>query len=255
MELGLQGKSAIVTGAASQGGIGNAIARALAAEGARLMLTDIQSEGVEELARHLREDNCEAISMAGDQSDLRDVQAVVAAVHQEFGGVDILVNAAAITNNLGSVSRMEPDKWRREIDVSLTGPYFWIRETVPLMKASNWGRIVNISSTNSIFGQPGVPAYVTAKGGLNALTKQVAREVARNGITCNALVLGPIATEIYKRGVFDENAVNRMTAQIPMGRMGAPDEVGSIAAFLCSRHAAFVSGALIKVDGAMSLSV
>jgi len=122
-----------------------------------------------------------------------------------------------------------------------------------LMRRNEWGRIVNISSTNSILGQSGVPAYVVAKGGLNSLTKQVALESAAKGITCNALVLGLVATEIYQRGSFDKNVVQKMVNAVPMSRMGTTEEVSSVTAFLCSHQASFITGALITVDGGMSL--
>jgi NAD(P)-dependent dehydrogenase (short-subunit alcohol dehydrogenase family) len=253
MELGLDGKVALINGAASERGIGNACARALAQEGVKLVLTDILEDGVADLAGEVCKHGGEAIAIAADQTLLEDVVSVVTQARETYGGVDILVNCAALTNNLGSVTSMDPEHWRRELDISLTGPYLWTREVLPLMREKKWGRVLNISSTNAITGQPGVPGYVAAKGGLNSLTRQVAREQASRGITCNALVLGPINTGIYDKGVFDEQTVQRMVDRVPLGRMGQPDEVAQLATYICSPLSSFLTGELITFDGGMTL--
>jgi 3-oxoacyl-[acyl-carrier protein] reductase len=253
MDLALQGKVALVTGAASDKGIGNACARALSQAGAKLILTDIEEDGVMRLAAELKQQGLEAIAIGADQSHQADVQHAVEQALETFGGLHILINCAALTNNLGSVISMDPEQWRRELDVSLTGPYLWSRAVLPIMRESGWGRILNISSTNAITGQPGVPAYVAAKGGLNSLTRQIAREQASRGITCNALVLGPIKTEIYEKGIFDANAVQKLVDRVPMGRMGTPAEVAQFATFICSPLASFLTGELITLDGGMTL--
>lgn len=253
MELGLQGKVALINGAASEKGIGFACAHALAQEGVKLVLTDILHDGIADLALTLKNQGCEAIAVAADQALHKNVQSVVAHGVKAYGGVDILINCAALTNNLGSLTSMDPESWRRELDVSLTGPYLWAREILPLMQKANWGRILNISSTNAITGQPGVPGYVAAKGGMNSLTRQIAREQASRGITCNALVLGPIQTGIYEKGVFDENTVRKMVDRVPLGRMGTAKEVAQFATFICSPLSGFLTGELITFDGGMTL--
>jgi NAD(P)-dependent dehydrogenase (short-subunit alcohol dehydrogenase family) len=253
VELDIKGKVALVNGAASEKGIGSAIARALAREGVRLVLTDVLQEGVDSLATELGQQGKEALAIGADQTRHDEVRSVVENATDCFGSIDILVNCAALTSNLGSVASMDPERWRRELDVSLTGPYLWSREVIPLMRKKNWGRIVNISSTNAVTGQPGVPGYVAAKGGLNSLTRQVAREQASRGITCNALVLGPIHTGIYDRGVFDEETVQRMMERVPLGRMGTPEEVAQLATFICSPLSGFMTGELITFDGGMTL--
>ncbi|MEP0200916.1 MAG: SDR family NAD(P)-dependent oxidoreductase [Halioglobus sp.] len=253
MELGIRDKVALVNGAASDKGIGNVCARALAKEGAKLVLTDIQDDGIQRLAAELRRLGGRAIAVEADQTRHEEVSIVVDRALEEFGGVDILVNCAALTNNMGSVTNMEPEQWRRELDVSLTGPYLWSRAALPIMRKRGWGRILNISSTNALTGQPGVPAYVAAKGGLNSLTRQIAREQASRGITCNALVLGPIKTGIYDKGIFDAQTVQKMVDRVPLGRMGTPEEVAQFASFICSPLASFLTGELITLDGGMTL--
>lgn len=121
------------------------------------------------------------------------------------------------------------------------------------MRENGWGRILNISSTNALTGQPGVPAYVAAKGGLNSLTRQIAREQASRGITCNALVLGPIKTGIYDKNIFDAQTVQNMVDRVPLGRMGTPEEVAQFVTFICSPLASFLTGELITLDGGMTL--
>jgi NAD(P)-dependent dehydrogenase (short-subunit alcohol dehydrogenase family) len=255
MDLGLENKVAIVTGAASPGGIGAAIARSLAREGARVAVSDINPEGLQELVRGLRENGLEALSITADQAELNDVSEAVTTVKRALGGVDILVNAAAVTNNLGSITRMPPDNWYRELDVNLHGPYHWIREAVPLMREKAWGRILNISSVRGLFGGFGTPSYAVSKGGLHTLTHQAARENAARGITVNSLVLGAIETDIYSKNQYSEKEIEWLRAHIPLQRMGLPEEVASAATFLCSEPASYITGALLNVDGAMSISI
>jgi len=150
---------------------------------------------------------------------------------------------------------MDPARWTKETDVNLHGPYYWIREVLPIMKKNNWGRIVNISSVAGLFGTTGVPSYAVSKGGLHTLTKQAARENASKGITVNALVLGIISTAIYDSPEFSDEVVSRLVNHIPQGRMGQPSEIADMGTFLCSDKASYITGAIIPVDGALSVSI
>jgi len=255
MDLGIKDKVAIVTGAASKKGIGHAIALALAREGAHVVVTDIVLEGVQSLADEIKSTGRKALAIKVDQSVYEEVRGAVAKAANEFAGIDILVNCAALTSNFGTVTKMEPAKWTHETDVNLHGPYYWIRETIPIMQKNSWGRVVNISSVAGIFGTTGVPSYAVSKGGLHTLTKQAARENASKGITVNALVLGIIGTAIYERPEFSDEAVSRLVNHIPLGRMGQPGEIADIATFLCSDKASYITGAIIPVDGALSVSI
>jgi len=255
MDLGIEDKVAIVTGAASEKGIGHAIALALAREGAHVIVTDIAFEGVQLLADEVKNMGRKALAVKVDQSVYEEVREAVARVDKEFGSVDILVNCAALTSNFGTVAKMDPAKWTKEIDVNLHGPYYWIREALPIMKRNNWGRIVNISSVAGLFGTTGVPSYAVSKGGLHTLTKQAARENASKGITVNTLALGIIATAIYDRPEFSDEAVSRLVNHIPLGRMGQPGEIADMATFLCSDKASYITGSIIPVDGALSVSI
>ncbi len=255
MDLKLDGKVAIVTGAASPKGIGNAVARALANEGAAVVVTDIVEEGIQCLADELQAGGAKSLAIQADQSKFSEVALAIETVVAEFGRVDILVNCAALTNNYGTVARMTSDKWEREIGVNLNGAFFWIQQALAIMKDSKWGRIINISSVAGNFGATGLPCYAVTKGAIHTLTKQVARENAASGITCNCLVLGIVATEIYERGGIDQDTVDRLVEHIPMKRMGRPGEVANVATFLCSEQASYVTGAVMPVDGAFSVSI
>ncbi|MBW2366392.1 MAG: SDR family oxidoreductase [Deltaproteobacteria bacterium] len=255
MDLDLKDKVAIVTGAGSNKGIGNAMAHALAGEGVHVAVTDIMQEGIDALADKLANTGVKTLAVQADQSQYEQVKDAVARVTGEFGKVDILVNCAALTGNFGTISKMPPEAWTREINVNLNGPYYWTREVLPLMKKNAWGRIINISSVAGLFGTTGIPAYSVSKGGLHLLTKQTAREVARKGITANTLVLGIIATEIYERQGIGQDTVDRLVSNIPMGRMGEPSEVADAALFLCSDKAKYITGTNVLVEGGISISL
>ncbi len=255
MDLNIKNKVAIVTGAASQKGVGNAVAKALAAEGVNVVVTDIMEEGVQALAAELQKSGVKAMAIKADQSNMAEVKAAVEQVKAEMGSVDILVNCAALTNNYGTIARMTEEKWNFEIDVNLNGAFYWVNQVLPLMKEDNWGRIVNISSVAGNFGTTGLPCYAVTKGAIHTMTKQIARENAKGGITANCLVLGIIATEIYERGGIDQATVDRLIDHIPMNRMGKPSEIADMVTFLCSKQASYTTGAIVPVDGAFSVSI
>lgn len=255
MDFNLQDKVAIVTGAASKKGIGNAVARALAAEGVQIVVTDILEDGINELAADLHEQGVKSMAIKADQSKLEDVQQAVDKVKAEFGRVDMLINCAALTNNYGTIAKIAPQKWEREIGVNLNGAFYWIQQVLPQMKEQGWGRVVNISSVAGNFGTTGLPCYAVTKGAMHTLTKQVARENAAYGITSNCLVLGIIATEIYERGGIDQATVDRLVEHIPMKRMGQPSEIANAVTFLCSEQASYLTGTVVPVDGAFSVSI
>jgi len=255
VDLNIKNKVAIVTGAASQKGIGNAVAKALAAEGANVVVTDIVEEGVQALAAELRDSGVKAMAVKADQSSMAEVKAAVSLIKAEMGSVDILVNCAALTNNYGTMAKMTEEKWNFEIGVNLNGAFYWVNQVLPLMKEGYWGRIVNISSVAGNFGTTGLPCYAVTKGAMHAMTKQIARENAKAGITANCLVLGVIATEIYERGGIDQPTVDRLIDHIPMKRMGKSSEIGDMTTFLCSEQASYTTGAIIPVDGAFSVSI
>jgi NAD(P)-dependent dehydrogenase (short-subunit alcohol dehydrogenase family) len=255
MDLGLRGKTAIVTGAASKKGIGNAIALALAREGANIILADVVPGGIQALAQEIQEMGSRALPLNVDQGVYEEVKEAVRRANQEFKTIDILVNNAAIISNFGSLSKMEVSKWTHEINVSLNGPYYWIREVFPMMRENKWGRILNIASFAGITGTIGLPAYGVSKGGLLTLTRQAAREGASRGVTANALALGMISTNFYKSAGLGPETVEGMVKRIPLGRMGTPEEVADFVTFLCSERASYITGAVILMDGGITINV
>jgi len=254
MDLGIADKSALVTGAASKKGIGYAISLALAREGVNIAVADIDFEGVESLAQAIKEMGRNAVAIKVNQGIYSEVKEGVSKINQALGQIDILVNCAAITSNMGTISKMQTSAWENEINVNLNGPYYWMRELMPSMAKRRWGRVINISSTGGIIGSMGLPSYCTSKGGLIALTKETALETASRGVTVNTLALGIIKTGIYERGTMDATILDSITKRIPLGRMGEPGEVADVAVFLASENARYITGSTLIVDGAHSLN-
>jgi 3-oxoacyl-[acyl-carrier protein] reductase len=220
------GGCALITGGSR--GIGAAVAERLRAEG----------WPVATLARN-----------GGDvQADVSDAAAVDTAFEQveaRFGPVLVLVNNAGIRDD-GLMIRMSNDAWGSVLDTNLGGAFLCTRRALAPMLAARWGRIVNVSSVVAERGNPGQANYAAAKAGLLGLTRTVAREMARKGITCNAVTPGVIDTDMTGEGVADQ-----LVSAVPAGRVGQPEEVAATIAFLCSEEAGYVNGATIAVDGAL----
>lgn len=253
MDLGIKDKVAVVTGAASKQGVGQAVAFALAREGVNIAMADIVLEGVEVAAQEIRDMGSRAMALRIDQSVCDEVKQAVAQITQELGPIDILVNGAAITANLGTVKKMPVAAWEKEIGVNLHGPYYWTREVLPSMTQRGWGRIVNISSLAGMTGIFAQPSYSASKGGLVAFTKVIAVESAKSGVTANAISLGMVDTQVYHTGQFNTDAIEGMQNRIPMGRMAEPSEVADLVVFLVSDRASYITGDNIVVDGGASL--
>jgi NAD(P)-dependent dehydrogenase (short-subunit alcohol dehydrogenase family) len=240
----LDGKTILITGAAR--GIGRACATVMADLGADVGLFDI-NERVSETAEAVRARGRKAAFAITDISDPDQVHRGVAKVAGELGPIHGLVNNAGIVNNIAPLARMEQSAWQREIGVNLTGPFNMIRAVIGAMAERNWGRIVNVSSSaarNGLFNQVG---YAATKAAVLGLTYNVALEYASQGITCNAVLPGLIATENVKR--MPEMILEHAIGLIPARRLGEPEEVAYLIAFLCSDMAGFINGADIPIDG------
>ena len=238
----LNGKTALVTGGSR--GIGAAIAIKLA-----FAIVYAGNNDQAELTRK----NCEthgvkAVKYACDVSDFAAVKTTVAAIKAEFGGVYILINNAGITRD-GLVALMKEDDFDQVISVNLKGAFNLIRHVSPLMIRAGGGRIVNISSISGLMGNAGQVNYAASKAGLVGMTKSTARELAAKAVTCNAIAPGFIKTDMTKSFEGDD----RLTAAIPLGHMGTPDDVAELAAFLCSPAAGYITGEVIRVDGGMAM--
>jgi 3-oxoacyl-[acyl-carrier protein] reductase len=244
----MNGKTALVTGGSR--GIGKAIVRKLASLGANVALIDLDESGeAEKVCLLCQEDyNVKAVFYHCNVADFEATKATVAAVKEDFGGVDVLVNNAGITRD-GLVARMKESDFDDVLAVNLKGAFNMIRHVTPLMMRNKGGKIINISSIAGLMGNPGQANYAASKAGLIGLTKTVARELAGKNITCNAIAPGFIQTEMTKS--FDET--NPFVASIPMKRMGSVEDIAATAAFLAGSSADYVTGEVIRVDGGLAI--
>ena len=248
MDLGLDGKVALVTGAAR--GIGRAEALALAAEGARIVVNDIDPEGADAFVRELAGAGHAAALAIGDVSLEDGARRVVAEAAAAFGRLDVLVNnAGAGGRHLGRKAEdLDIEDFDIIVRTHLRSTFLCAKHAIPAMRAGGFGRIVNTSSMNVTGGgRPGVTNYSAAKAGILGFTRTLAKEVGAEGITVNAIAPGYVATDFIATFSPEKRAV--ITGQNPIGRFCQPEEVGALVAFLCSQQAAFINGALICMDG------
>lgn len=241
----LQGKCALVTGAS--GGIGVDIARSLHAAGAVVALSGTRVEPLEALAAEL---GAGAHICPADLSDSESIEALPKTVAEAMGGLDILVNNAGITRD-GLAMRMSDVDWQAVIDVNLTAAFRLMRGVLrPMMKA-RWGRIINITSIVGATGNPGQTNYAAAKAGLVGASKALAREVASRGITVNCVAPGFVETAMTDK--LNEDQKSGLMGQIPVGRMGRPEEIAAAVRYLASAEAGYVTGSVLHVNGGMAM--
>ena len=248
----LEGKVALVTGSTS--GIGLAITRALAAEGAKVMLNGFGDAGeIERLKSELG-----ALHDGADLSKEDEIERMIRRCADELGGPDILVNNAGI-QHVSPVESFPPEKWDAILAINLTAVFHTTRLAVPGMKAKGWGRIVNTASAHSLVASPNKSAYVAAKHGVAGFTKTVALETARDGITVNCISPGYVWTPLVENQIPDTMKARNLTreqvmndvllAAQPTKRFVTPEEVGALALFLSRDEAASITGANISMDG------
>jgi NAD(P)-dependent dehydrogenase (short-subunit alcohol dehydrogenase family) len=240
--MSLTGNTALVTGAAR--GIGLAIATRLAADGARVALLDQDHDAVEAAARAVGRG---ALALTADVTRANDVDAAVARVEREWGRLDVLVNNAGITGRSFPIWELTDEDWQRVIDVDLTSVFLCCRAAIKVMLRQGRGRIVNIASIAGKEGNPTLVPYSTAKAGVIGLTKALAKEVATRGILVNAVAPAVIGTELLKQ--MEPSTVEMLISKIPMGRVGRPEEVAALVAWLVSDECSFSTGAVYDLSG------
>ena len=245
----LKGKVAIVTGAGS--GIGRATARRFAAEGAKLVVNDLDAEAATRVAKEIEAAGGIAAAFPADVADARQVEALIREATSRFGRLDVLVNnaAAVIPGPLESISDAD---WRRTQAVTLDGVFFGIRAALPVMAAQGGGSIINIASGAAVAGEPGLAAYGAAKAAVVNLTKTASVENAARGVRVNTILPGPIETPPLLAAVEATGGRAGWERQIPCGRLGKPEEMASVALFLASDDASYVHGAAIIADGGVA---
>ena len=256
--MSLKSRNAVITGSTS--GIGLAYAKALAAEGVNVMINGFgKPEDIETERAGIESQFCvKALYSAADMTKPDEIKAMIDETASGLGGVDILINNAGI-QHVAPIEEFPPQSWDAIIAINLSSAFHTIREAVPIMKASGWGRIINTASAHSLVASPFKSAYVTAKHGLNGLTKTVALELATHKITANCISPGYVWTPLVENQIPDTMKARNMTrdqvinevllvAQ-PTKEFVTPEQVAAIAVFLCSDAAAQITGANISVDG------
>jgi 3-oxoacyl-[acyl-carrier protein] reductase len=272
LEIDLSGRVAIVTGGSR--GLGRADALTLARAGADVIVADIQLESdtgedagrygalaqaaraqgfvyTEATAKEIEKMGRRTAAIKCDVTEPEQVQATVDRVVDDFGSVDILVNNAGTLDHLGQLLDQQPALWERDLRVNLSGAFNCAQAVWPHMRERGWGRIVNMASVAGTLGGFGQASYSTTKEGLLGLTRTLALEGARHGITCNAIVPGVIGTEAFNFGNPEMN--ERMIRRTALRRAGEPQEVANAIAFLCSDLAAYITGVALNVSGGIEL--
>lgn len=243
-------RTALVTGAAR--GIGAAIARRLASDGLHVGVVDLDSDASARVANEIIEAGGRAVAVAADVADEDAAAHAVDEVSAELGPVTVLINnAGIIRDNL--VFRMSTDDWDQVLDVHLKGAFLMTRAAQAHMTQTKWGRVINLSSTSAL-GNRGQVNYAAAKAGMQGFTKSLALELGKFGVTANAIAPGFIETEMThataeRLGVSFDDFSAAVSRDIPVGRVGTPDDVAAVASFLASEEAGYVSGQVIYVAG------
>jgi len=234
IEIDLSGRVALVTGGSR--GLGRADALTLERAGAEVVVLDIEEENA---------------TITCDVGDRREVDEAVRRIVEEHGSVDILVNNAGTLDHLAQFGDQQPKLWERDLRVNLTGAFNCAQAVWPHMQERGWGRIVNMASVAGTLGGFGQASYSTTKAGLLGLTRTLALEGARHGITCNAIVAGVIGTEAF--GFVNPEMKERMIKRTALRRLGEPQDVANAIVFLCSDLASYITGVALNVSGGIEL--
>ena len=274
--VSVEGRVALVTGAGRRGGIGEAVARRLAQDGANVVVSDIcapptelahagsgQWEELESISREIADLGVGTLAVRVDVTDAESVQAMVGETKERFGRLDILVNNAGAAIGPSPVLQMAEEAWRRTLEINATGTFLCSKFALPLMiEGGRGGRVINMSSLAAERPKPYVSAYAASKAAVVALTQSMAQEVAGFGITVNAILPGDVDTALKQWGLQLEAMVTGLpyeevmaaaVAKVPLGRFAVPEDVAHLAAFLASDEASFITGQAYKLTGGREL--
>jgi NAD(P)-dependent dehydrogenase (short-subunit alcohol dehydrogenase family) len=246
VDLGIRDRVAIVTGGARS--LGKADVEALAAEGCRVAVLDLNAEGAEEAAKEVTAAGGVARGYACDVRDAARVTEVAAAVERDLGPVSICVNNAGFVYTVGQLKDTRLEDWELNLAINLTGTFNVTKAVFPGMRERRWGRIVCMASIAGLMGGFGQTAYATTKMGVVGFAKSVALEGARHNVTCNVIAPGIVGPNAKLSPLYD-----RMVKRVAMQREGEPEEVAHAIAFLCSEPARYITGAVLPVTGGMDL--
>lgn len=243
----LDNKIAIVTGATK--GIGQAIAIKLAEAGVRVGVVGRDMERAKKVVDEIIGNGGQAHAFLGNISDEKQCEMICNEVYAYFGGIDILVNCAGILSS-SAIDEVTREEWDEILSTNLSGTFFMIQKSLPYLRKSKSGRIINISSNaGRMGGYENSQSYTASKGGMIAITMGCARHLAKDGITCNVVCPGTTATEMVK--LYNDETKKRLLSRIPMGRFAKPNEVAAAVCFFASEEAGYITGAILDVNGGM----
>ncbi|MBS4216514.1 MULTISPECIES: SDR family NAD(P)-dependent oxidoreductase [Neobacillus] len=242
---------AFVTGAGS--GIGREIAKLLASRGMDLIVADINKEGAAETVAQIKENDGEAVAVHCDVTSLESVKNAVQESVEAYGKIDVLVNNAG-WDKVEPFLKSEPDTWKKIIDINLMGHIHTCKEILPLMIENGFGKVVNIASDAARVGSSGEAVYSAAKGGVVALTKTLAREMARHKININCVAPGPSDTPLFQEiGSYNEGIASALEKAIPFRRLAQPQDIAGAVAYFVSDDAGYVTGQTLSVSGGLTM--
>lgn len=248
--IDLNGKVALVNGASR--GIGEAIARGLAACGAQLVLSSRKQESVQEVADSIKAAGGKAVAKACHAGQLDDIDRLFEEIQNEFGRLDVLVNNAATNPYYGPAAKLPADAFEKTVDVNLKGPYFMMSRAVPLMAANGGGSVINVASIVALVSMPGQAVYAMTKAGLVSLTKSFAKEYGQAGIRVNAILPGVVETK-FASALVEDPGVQKWISRLPVPRAGQPEDMVAGVLFLASDQAAYTTGTTLVMDGGATL--